>query len=194
MSMLSLVSDALQKNTEIVIVGHREKNSVKELLTIIEDPRNTNPYRHEIYFFVASKTGLYTVDDLQKLMESLLPGVNQTDLIGFEDINGWMKFGSINMEEEIGEELISEKIFLYDPELFSIEGFSDGKALIEKKQTLKRKIVIKLFPNIEYARMIFNPNLQIVKKDIIAHGLNPDGISILRLQRVFDDPIQESAK
>ena len=146
MSKLAHVRKALESNPKIKIVGAPEKNYLPER----DDSGN---WSHTVDFHVAPKTGgVYTAEGLQALMMSLVPGLEPTWKLDFcEGRSHEMTFGTLFFDEEIGTKAVRRKIVLTDEDMFSSDGFVDGKLVIECTNKILRRTWVRLFPNAQIA-------------------------------------------
>ncbi len=146
MSMLTQVRKALQENPDITIVGAPELNYL---------PGRQIRYcycSHTIDFHVAPKTGgVYTAKELQALMMSLVPGLEPILKDDFREGSREMEFGKLYFDEDIGTEAVRHEITLTDEDMFSSDGFVDGKRVIEYTEKIHRRARDRLFPNTQIA-------------------------------------------
>lgn len=143
MSKLTQVRKALQENPTITIVGAPEISYL---------PDRNGFWSHTIDFHVAPKKGgLYTVEELQALMMSLIPGLEPTSKQDFREWSREMDFGRLYFDEDIGMEAVRREITLTDEDMFSSSGFVDGKLVIEYTEKVRRRTWVGLFPNTQIA-------------------------------------------
>lgn len=142
MSKLVHVRKALQENPSITIVGAPEKNYL---------PRRAGYWSHTVDFHIAPKTDIYTATQLQTLMMSLVPGLEPTCSDHFREGANEMEFGKLYFDEDIGTEVVRHEITLFDKDMFSSNGFVDGKQIIERIVKVQRRTWVRLFPNTQIA-------------------------------------------
>ena len=144
MTKLTQVQKVLQENLDITIVDRSEKNYL---------PGRCGYFSHTMDFYVAPKTdGVYTAENLQTLMMSLVPGLNPTSKDDFhEERNGHMNFGKLYFDEEFGTEAVRREITLTDEDMFASDGFVNGKRVIEHTDRVRRRTWVRLFPNVQIA-------------------------------------------
>src|SRR3989338_6900137 len=130
MSKLTHVRKALQDNPNITIVGALERNYL---------PGRSGYWSHTVDFHVASKTGgVYTAEELQALMMSLVPGLEPTDKDNLREWDREMEFVRLYFDEDIATEAVRHEIVLTDAGMFSSGGFVDGKRIIERTEKAQR--------------------------------------------------------
>ena len=127
MSKLSIVRQALETNPEVIIVDSQERNYL---------PDRSGFFCHTMDYWVAPKDGLYTAEELQDFMMSLVPeGLQPTCKDDFRqyDKNSDLEFGKLYFDEKVGEERkITKRILtLTDEELFNVAGFVNGEQTID---------------------------------------------------------------
>ena len=143
MSKLTHVRKALEDNPNITIVGALERNYL---------PDSNGYWSHTVDFHVAPKTGgVYTAKELQTLMMSLVLGLEPTCKDDFREWDREMEFGKLYFDEDIGTEAVRHEIILTDEDVFSSDGFVDGKRIIERTEKVQRRTWVRLFPNMQIA-------------------------------------------
>ncbi len=146
MSKLKQVVVALRKNLVITIVGTTEKRYL---------PEKKITWDQTIDFHVAPKTGVYSVEKLQSLMMSLVPGLKPTDEKVF--LNGCYSeivFGRLCFEEDLDTEVMRQEIVLTGDSIFSIDGFVNGEQEVSHvEKGIHRQIRVRLFPNLQVAKL-----------------------------------------
>ncbi len=170
MSKLTQVRKALEDNPSITIVGAPERNHL---------PSRDGYWSHTVDIYVAPKTdGVYTVEGLQTLMMSLVPELEQTCKDNFSEGDYSMSFGMLYFDEVIGTEAVRREMVLSDEDMFSSDGFTDGKLIIEYVNDVKRRTWVRLFPNVEIATvaLLGENQYEISKKDLAKYlGDKPRG-------------------
>lgn len=141
MSKLAQVRKALEGNPNISIVGAPERNYL---------PDRSGFFSHTVDFHVAPKSGIYTAEELQALMMSLVPGLGPTCKDDFREWDDGMEFGKLYFDEQIGTEDISRTINLTVDDA-AAEGFVDGQQIVEKTLPVERRTWVRLFPDAQIA-------------------------------------------
>lgn len=91
------------------------------------------------------------MEELQKLMVSLIPGLEPTRRDNFYKDSGMLHFGRLCFEEFIGEEHFIRTITLTDTDMLP-KDFINGELKIERRNRVLRRIIVKLFPNVKIAK------------------------------------------
>ena len=150
MSKLSIVRQSLEANPNVVIVKVDDQKYF---------PNADGFWSHKVDYIVAPRRGLYTADELQPFMMSLVPdGLAHSSVNHFSQYPKKLIFGTLYFDEKVGEE---ERILtLTDEELFDadIEGFTDGKITV--KQDLQRRTWVRPYPNEAFARDVIEGRLE----------------------------------
>jgi hypothetical protein len=117
MDKLTLVHAGLNRNSDVTIVAVLEKHYPLG---------GQNAWNHTVDFYLAPRMGgIYTVDELQELLLSLLPGVTPTDKDDFRESRQELEFGKLYVDEDI--------------------------SVPRSGQKLRRRIWVRVFPNTEIA-------------------------------------------
>jgi len=142
LSKLTQVRWALQANSNIVIVGQKERNHL---------PNRDGYWSHTVDIIVAPKDGLYTAEELQSLMLSLVPeNVEVTCKDDFQDRERELQFGKLYFDEVIGSETIHREIVI-DDDVISLDNAVDGKLVIDDTKEVKRRTWVSVYPNAQMA-------------------------------------------
>lgn len=164
MNKLIQVTKVLESNPDIVIVGVPERNF---------HPSVDGGWSHTVDFHVAPISGgEYTAKRLQELIMSLVPKLQYTTKDDFRESDSELAFGKLYFDEVIGSANIRTEITLTDQSLFQSDGFVDGKQVLEKTHDLKRRVWVRLFPDISIAHLALAGvnEYSISKKDLAKRG------------------------
>ncbi len=146
MSKLAQVRKALQENPKIIIVSATEENYLSN--------GPGYPWGHTVDFYVAPKTnGIYSVQELQTLMASLIPGLEPTSKDDFQESKREIEFGKLYFDEDIGTEIVHREVVLTDADVLSSAGFVDCKQITDAMMRIKRRIWVNLFPSVKIAAL-----------------------------------------
>jgi hypothetical protein len=137
MSKLETIKKALS-NPYIVIINTSEKAFPPE-----------NGIVNVIYYFVAPKSGLYAVDELQAFMTNLIPGLEPNYKQDFEQCKNSLRLGEMYFDEKIGEKKtdITEIISSAPEEKENVNWLVPGKKSHETTEEYDRRIWITLAPS-----------------------------------------------
>lgn len=164
MSKLTQVRKVLQENLNVVIVGALERNYL---------PDRSGLWSRTVDFHVAPKTGgVYTAEELQTLMISLVPELEPTYKDDFHKWSRVMQFGKLYFDEDIGAEVIRREITLTDEDMFLFDGFVDGRRVIECTEKVRQRTRVRLFPNARIAAAALEGEYadeRISKSDLAKH-------------------------
>lgn len=141
MSKLTIVRQSLETNPEVVIAKVFENNYL---------PRRNGYWSHTMDFCVAPKNGLYTAEELQEFMMSLVPkGLQPTCRDDFRqyDENSDLSLGKLYFDEDIGQEKVTRICTLTDEELLNVSGFVNGQRTIEESRPYQRRTWVSPFPS-----------------------------------------------
>ncbi len=138
MTSLSVVRSALEGNADIVIIDIAERNYLPE----------TASWCHTVDFFIAPKVGVYDAERLQDLMLSLVPGLTPTTKDDFCNFKDTLHFGKLYFDEVIGQEY--REMTISDEDLKNTNGLVGGHLIFDKKD-LKRRVWVRLYPDVEIA-------------------------------------------
>jgi hypothetical protein len=143
MTKLRQVLRALENSQDITIIRTEERNHL---------PNKYMGWSHTVDFIVAPKTtGVYSASKLQSLMMSLVPGLEPSTFDIFNDLGADLRFGKLYFDEEIGTLHVRREALLTDEDLFAFDGFVEGKKVIESDDVLKRRIWVRLYPDVQIA-------------------------------------------
>lgn len=149
MSMLNAVKKDLFANAGVGIVDIRIINHI---------PERNNYWSETVNITVAPNKGIYESAKLQELMLQLTPKVECTDKDSFYESEGYLSFGKLYFDEDIGIEkkYVRREIVITDEDLLkkNFEGFVDGKCVVEKNDNnipLQRRTWVRLYPNVQVA-------------------------------------------
>lgn len=162
MSALSEVRNALKENSAFVVLEVIEHNSLPQ--------RGSSAFEHTLDFFVAPKAGgIYVVREMQEAMLSLIP-IPATMKDDFRSAGSYVEFGKLYFDEEIGKIRTVHEIDITDEELKTSCGLMEGKRKTVDEQPLRRRIWVRLYPNIDLAKnAISGMNLhRISDQDLVA--------------------------
>ena len=92
MEKLDIVREMLRQNSGVVVIGEQEKTNI-----------GSHHWGHTVDIYVAPTDGLYTVEELQKFIASLVTelSVPPTMIDRFHDAGVKMNFGVLYYDEEI---------------------------------------------------------------------------------------------
>ena len=164
MSKLTIVRQVLETNPEVVIVNTDERNHLPDRLG----------FCHTVDYRIAPKNGLYTADELQEFMVSLVPeGLEPTMKDDFyqHGKGGLLNFGKLYFDEKIGEERITRICTLTDEELLNVSGFVDGRRTIEETHPYTRRTWVRPFPNERFIRDVLNGELEFSEYSVTSRVL-----------------------
>ena len=132
-----------------------------------------NGTSHIVAFYVAPKNGLYEVNELQTLLESLLPDIIPSRKEDFFKLGPYLMFGHLFLLEEIGTQVIHTSIEIKDDLIELPDDFVDGKYVYDDKLSIMRCMMIKLFPNELIAKEAMKGNFEekINKFDLVKFRL-----------------------
>lgn len=163
MSKLRQVRAALEGNSNITIVDVSEGNFLNG---------SVNGWSHTMDFMVAPKTGgVYDAADLQRLMLSLIPGLETSCRDDFRDRgDGGLKFGALYFDENIGVVRTHSEVVLTDEDVRATKGFTDGKLVTDNECSVCRRTWVRLYPSVALARAIItgecDAKYEIFKEDL----------------------------
>lgn len=146
MSMLSDLRAAIEAHPDARLVVEQEQQNFSY---------DAETWNHFVEIFVAPHRGMYTVNRLNDFMASLTPvppTMNQP-FKGYH--NGRVFWGYLHFDEVIGEVVTTgTRMFTSsDPDLLLPDGAVNGKPLdITKTISLKRRTIVRFFPDSIYAR------------------------------------------
>lgn len=92
MSKLKTIREALQSNPNVVIIDLSEKTFPLEKGVV-----------NLVNYFIAPRSGLYTVDELRNFMTNLIPGLEPTHKQDFEQGGNSIRLGRMYFDEKVGE-------------------------------------------------------------------------------------------
>jgi len=157
MSILNIVEQALKSNPDII---RAPSGDFRNLAWAKGDG-----FIHHLEFFVAPNgEGLYEIDELNRFMDALVPGLEPKLRVPFEIYKPplivgkpgkFLQCGNLYFDEEVGHASIvaQEEYTITDEDLkahYESElGFVDGRRTFSETSvfTCKRKILVYLFPN-----------------------------------------------
>lgn len=137
------VRKALGGNSNITIVAVEEKNYLMG---------RGGSWGHTVDFYVAPKNkSIYAAEELQTFMLTLIPsGMEPTCRDDFCENDRAMELGKLYFDEDIGAEFIHREITL-NKDVLPEDGFVNGKKITESIGKIKRRILVRLFPDIQTA-------------------------------------------
>jgi len=159
MSKLSQVRKALQEDVRITVVNERKRD-----FSLKPDGASNDT----VSIFVAPREGIYSAEELQQLMVSLVPGLERIMKDDFRDLHDRIEFGVLYFDEVIGQETVRRNIH------FNADYLSENQHLTDKVgrtvQTLHliRRTWVRLFPDEHFAASAFEGQnvCGISKKDL----------------------------
>jgi|SRR3989344_6426080 len=149
MSKLTVVRNSLEANPDVVIV---RVNDIKYF------PNRDGFWSQKVDYIVAPRKGLYTPDELQSFMMSLVPdGLVPTSVDSFQEYGNTLRFGVLYFDEKVGKE--ERTLTLTDDELLNanIPHFGNGKKITED---LLRRTWVRPYPNEAFARDVVDGRLE----------------------------------
>jgi len=171
MDKLALIKDALGKNQCIVTVKFEEWKHFLE---------REAEYGHAVRIDIAPKEGIYEVDQLQKILETLIVEVQPDRIRSFAQYVEVMEFGWLTYTEKIGLEKITRELTLTDKKFLHGEGFQNGRKIIEVEKSLMRSIWVYFYPDVEIASIISNRKNNTL---VVENGMGPYWIQLDTLKQ-----------
>lgn len=144
MSKLAEIKKHLANNPDLVIVQTRDNNYL---------PGKKNGWSHEVELFISPKNGLYSADELQEFLTSLIPNIETNDEVKFNQGEHILTFGRLYFLEEVGNKTVHADITLTEEAALTCPDFVDGKISFDLNEKLYRSICIRLFPNLKVAKI-----------------------------------------
>lgn len=153
-SKLEKVRKALEEHIKITIVGTAEGGELPGRSREEDYGKSESDYWQYINFYVAPNEGVYTAKELSVLLKSLVSTLEPTSESYFCEWGSVMDLGALYFTEEIGTVKIRYEVNLNEG-VSAPKNLIDGK-VIEKVNTAMRSTVVRLFPNIEFAKNALN--------------------------------------
>ena len=157
MNKLNLVNKHLREISDVEIVDVIENNSVAYA--------RMHSWSQTMDYLVAPKEGLYTADELQDFMLTLIPAdLKPTSKDHFRQYSESLEFGKLYFDEKIGEEKQTRILTLTDSDLLNsvemvdggyenVYGFDDkGVKVVETTGDLMRRTWVRVYPCVEYIK------------------------------------------
>ncbi len=175
------IRKALEENSDIIVVGTKERNSLTDMKTYIPGIHSANWILNKsvviVEIHVAPKGGIYTVEELNKFMDGLLfliPDIEPKFVQKFSQDGDTMDFGNLTFEEKIAEEeqTVKRIITLIDKTLSETKGFQNDRKIINAsgKRDLMRGIQINVYPDEDIATQSIRAESSSAMKYQIAVG------------------------
>lgn len=147
MSKLAQIRKALQENSNITIVRVNEVNNL---------PDCHGFWAQTVDFYVAPKTDLHKVSDLQNCLTALIPNLKPTEVDDFMEFPDHLNFGVLYYDEVIGAEITHRDLIILDEDLPLPSRFEGGLASLNETRNISRRTWVRLYPNEEIARRAHN--------------------------------------
>lgn len=154
-SKLEKVRKALEEHIKITIVGTTEGGELPGRSREEDYGKSQSDYWQHINFFVAPNEGVYTAKELSVLLKSLVSTLEPTSESYFCEWGSVMDLGALYFTEEIGAVNIRYEVNLNEG-VSTPKNLIDGNLVIEKVNTASRNTVVRLFPNIQFAKNALN--------------------------------------
>jgi hypothetical protein len=161
-----MVRNALQGNSEILIVGDTEANHLPDKFWY---------WSHTVNICIAPKIPLYKAEELQLFMLSLITEVVPSDIDGFRSSEYGLRLGVLYFDEDIGTQklVVHKEMVLTDESLFSSPGFTKGVLVsdVTTEVSLLRRTWVRLFPDSHHAKNAMSGvnEYQIPVRDFVVH-------------------------
>ncbi len=148
-SKLAQIRKVLKNNPSVIIFAVQENNNLLKT-----DPRR---FHYGVHFYVAPKIPLYTVDELQAFMLSLVPEITASYTDNFSELSeDFLEFGSLQFNENNGTETVRREFTFVDESIVSDSRFVGGKIVVEETNEVWWCTFVNVFPNIEIASEVLS--------------------------------------